>query len=99
MKLTMSDTSSPKITWENVLSGCGKFSGAYTGRSLTSIVWSNLDRGKPGHWLRMFEWSALFVACAFPGQLALFPPRVLNGSFGMVPPAILVSNGSVCQLR
>ena len=45
-----------KITGESVLSGCGKLSGGCTGQSLIcTVVWSNLDRGKPGHWLRMFE--------------------------------------------
>ena len=51
----MADSSSPKITGESVLSGCGKLSGGCTSRSLTCMVWSNLDRGKPGHWLKMFE--------------------------------------------
>ena len=71
----MADSSNPKITGESVLCGCGKLSGGCTGRSSICMDWNNLDRGKPGHWLRMFEWLTLFVACAFPGQLILFPPQ------------------------
>ena len=73
--IMMADCLSLKIRGESVLSGCGKLSGGCTGQSLTYMDWSNLDRGKPGHWLKMFEWSALFIVCAFPGQLVLFPLR------------------------
>ena len=59
--VVMADSLSPKITGESVLSGCGKLSGGCTGRSLSSMVWSNLDRGKPVHWLKVFEWPVLFV--------------------------------------
>ena len=55
MMMITADSSSPKITGESVLSGCGKLSGGCTGRTLTCMVWSNLCRGKLGHWLRMFE--------------------------------------------
>ena len=83
----MADSSSPKITGESVLSGCGKLSGgSCTGRPILDL--HDLEqfwRGKPGRWLRMFEWLALFFASAFPGEIALF--NVLNSSFGKGPPA------------
>ena len=78
--MMIADSSSRKITGESVLCGCGKLSGGCTGRSLTCMVWSNLDRGKPGNWLKMF--NVLFLGSSYSSPL-----EVLDGSFGKCPPA------------